>query len=98
MTPHNYHNPEGLDPEERQEYIAILLEVDTFNQLFPSETTYAAFGLNARETGTKGIWADMFCSNCGNTGSQIWLKLGELPHQGICQDCRNDADTSDNKE
>ena len=92
MTQQSYHNPEGLDPEERQEYIAILLEVDTFNQLFPSETTYTAFGLNAREAGTKGIWADIFCSNCGNATSQIWLRLGEPPHHGICQDCRDDPD------
>ena len=86
----DYGNPRGLDPDTPQQYVAVLLPAETFNQLFPPDTTFNTFGLSAGEA--PAIWGDVICSNCDQPTSDIWIKPGDSAHQGICDNCHSSDD------
>lgn len=94
--PIDYSNPQGLDPNERRQYVAVLLPSETFNELFPPDTTFKTFGLNAGEA--PALWADVTCSQCDETTSDVWLKPGENPHQGLCEQCHSSDDNENGKD
>ena len=74
-------------PEGRRPYVAVLLPKDTFNSMFPPDTTYQNFGLTEGEDDTTALWGDVTCSACSEVTSEIWLQKGDRPNNGICDDC-----------
>ena len=76
--------------EERRPYVAVLIPQETFNSMFPGDTTYKTFGLTESEDNTTALWGDVTCMACGEVTSEVWLQKGDSPSKGVCADCHGD--------